>query len=365
MKWYIDRLEELKNTKPVYSVCGDDCAVCPRYLAKTDEELHATAEFWYRAGWRDHVVTNDEIRCTGCGCRPSCSFMLLPCTREHHVSWCKECSEFECEKVKDTFVRSAAKMEQCRQACESEEEFQMFVRAFYEKEKNMRTVPMRIGVIVASSQANKGSLLYDIVRQEVPDAQVMRFGCYMDAYLYDGQKALPNDSRKYSYIEISVLVGLLLGSGAVDLVVTGCSSGQGMMLACNNMPGVLCGYIPTPMDAYLFAQINDGNCVSVPLGEEYTWSGKKNLEKTIRKLFSEPFGQGYPKSEAERKLNDTKLLKEIRKKSQVSLIELLDSLDPELIRNVLTKKDVIEFILKNGKEETLLAWIDKKISERK
>ena len=49
--------------------------------------------------------------------------------------------------MKDTFVRSAAKMEQCRQTCESEEEFQMFVRAFYEKEKNMRTVPMRIGVI--------------------------------------------------------------------------------------------------------------------------------------------------------------------------------------------------------------------------
>ena len=64
-------------------------------------------------------------------------------------------------------------------------------------------------------------------------------------------------------------------------------------------------------------------------------------------------------------MNDTKLLKEIRKKSQVSLIELLDSLDPELIRNVLTKKDVIEFIMKNGKEKTLLAWIDKKLSEEK
>lgn len=32
----------------------------------------------------------------------------------------------------------------------------------------------------------------------------------------------------------------------VDFVVTGCSSGQGMMLACNSMPGILCGYTPTP-----------------------------------------------------------------------------------------------------------------------
>ena len=72
MKWYRDRLKELESAEPVISVCGDDCAVCPRYLARTGEELHETAVFWYRAGWRDHVVSNDEIRCTGCGCRPIC-----------------------------------------------------------------------------------------------------------------------------------------------------------------------------------------------------------------------------------------------------------------------------------------------------
>ena len=137
MKWYLDRLEELKNAEKIISVCGDDCAVCPRYIARTDEELHETAEFWYRAGWRDHVVSNDEIRCTGCGCRPTCSFMVLPCTKEHQVSRCKECGEFECERVKDMYRRSYDKMQQCRDACENEEEFQMFVRAFYEKEKNL------------------------------------------------------------------------------------------------------------------------------------------------------------------------------------------------------------------------------------
>lgn len=30
MKWYIDRLERLRDVKPIISVCGDDCAVCPR-----------------------------------------------------------------------------------------------------------------------------------------------------------------------------------------------------------------------------------------------------------------------------------------------------------------------------------------------
>ena len=200
---------------------------------------------------------------------------------------------------------------------------------------------MRIAVIQASSQAAKNELIYSAVKKYAADAEVINFGCF------------GNEDNKYSYIEISVLVGLLLSSKSVDLVVTGCSSGQGMMLACNNMPGVLCGYIPTPMDAYLFAQINDGNAVSLPLGEEYTWAGEENLDKTIAKLFSEPFGQGYPKSEAERKLEDTRRLKSIRSSSQIKMTELLKTLEKPLLYKVLSKKDVVEYVLENGRDEEL------------
>ena len=200
---------------------------------------------------------------------------------------------------------------------------------------------MKIAVIQASSQAEKNELIYSTVKKYASGCDVINFGCTKD------------ETIKYSYIEISVLVGLLLASGAVDFVVTGCSSGQGMMLACNNMPGVLCGYIPTPQDAYLFAQINDGNAVSLPLGEEYTWAGQENIDQTLAKLFSEPFGQGYPKSEAARKLQDTKLLKSIRKSSQITMADLIKSLDKPLLDKVLSKKDVIEFILNNGNDEEL------------
>ena len=100
------------------------------------------------------------------------------------------------------------------------------------------------------------------------------------------------------------------------------------------------------MDAYLFAQINDGNAISLPLGEEYTWAGEENCEETIAKLFSEPFGGGYPKSEAERKLRDTALLKEIRRNSQVEYRELFATLDPETKRKVLSKLDVMQYVNK-------------------
>lgn len=196
---------------------------------------------------------------------------------------------------------------------------------------------MRIGIINASSQIDKNDLIYSTVKKYAPsEAEVYNFGCTKD------------EAGCYSYVEISVLTGLLLNSKAVDLIVTGCSSGQGMMLACNSMPGVICGYTPTPKDAYLFAQINNGNAVSLPLGEDYTWEGYNNFDKTIEALFSEPFGGGYPRSEAARKLKDTEMLKEIRAKGQIGIDELLRRLDPAFLDGIRKKQDVFDFIAENG-----------------
>ena len=198
---------------------------------------------------------------------------------------------------------------------------------------------MRIGVIQASSQATKNQIIYDAVLKYAPKkAEVINFCCTMEEY------------EKYSYIEISILVGILLASRTVDFIVTGCSSGQGMMLACNSMPDVICGYASTPKDAYLFAQINNGNAISLPLGEDYTWSGTENLEKTIEALFSEPFGQGYPKSEAERKIRDAEQLKEIRWIGQVQFKELVNILDISLLESIKRKQDVIQYVKKYGKK---------------
>lgn len=204
---------------------------------------------------------------------------------------------------------------------------------------------MNIAIIQATSQINKNQLIYTAVKKYALESQIYNFGCSK------------SEVRSYSYIDISLLIGLLLASESVDFVVTGCSSGQGMMLACNSIPGVLCGYAPTPKDAYLFAQINNGNAISLPLGEDYTYTGADNLEQTIASVFCEPFGEGYPKSEKERKLKDTALLKKIRSQSQVGFLDLLDQLDRELIHIILGKDDVIRFVLTNGKNPDIAEWI--------
>ena len=209
---------------------------------------------------------------------------------------------------------------------------------------------MRIGVIQASSQKDKNEILFYYTKKYAAGHEVTNFGC------------VNSDKETYSYVETAVMIGILIGSQALDFIITGCSSGQGMMLACNSMPGVICGYAPTPKDAYLFAQINNGNAISLPLGEDYTWAGEENLGKTIEALFSEPFGQGYPKEESERKLRDTVLFKEIRRKSQIKTVSLLCNMDREIIDHVLRKTNIIDFVLKNGTNREVVRWIARNVS---
>lgn len=185
---------------------------------------------------------------------------------------------------------------------------------------------MRIGVIVPSTQSAKSELIVNAVKEVQPEAEVFNFGCFT------------NDDEQYSYVEIALTIALLLHEKVVDFVVTGCSSGQGMMLACNAMPGVLCGYVPTPQDAYLFGRINAGNTVSLPLGLGFGWAGELNLRYTLKALFDGPFGTGYPAEQAERKRKDTLLLKQLKKQSQKDMAEFLAAVDKELLAKIYKNK---------------------------
>ncbi|WP_422120626.1 hypothetical protein [Lactobacillus gasseri] len=41
----------------------------------------------------------------------------------------------------------------------------------------------------------------------------------------------PDSKIQLSYVQVSIAVALLINSRSLDFIVTGCSSGQGMMLA--------------------------------------------------------------------------------------------------------------------------------------
>lgn len=197
---------------------------------------------------------------------------------------------------------------------------------------------MKIGVIQATSQKDKNQLLYESVVKatETYGHEVINFGCFKD------------ETENYSYIEIALEASLLLSSSAVDFIVTGCSSGQGMMLACNSLPSILCGYVENPQDAFLFGRINDGNAVSFPLGLNFGWSGEINLQCTLEKLFEGPFGAGYPKEDAMRKKKDTIMLKNINSLTKRSMPEVFHQLDSELLKKALQRRNVVDYILNYG-----------------
>jgi len=77
-------------------------------------------------------------------------------------------------------------------------------------------------------------------------------------------------------------------------VVGGCGTGQGYLNSAMQYPGVFCGLILDPLDAWLFTQINGGNCTSLALNKGYGWAGDVNLRFIFDRIFSVERGCGYP-----------------------------------------------------------------------
>lgn len=119
------------------TLCGDNCLECPRYNAHSDEERKRTAELWFRIGWRDTVVSNEEIACSGCSSHKECTYRLVECVEAHNVEKCNQCGEFPCGKITDMLERSKKYEEKCREVC-SGEELEMLTRAFFNKENNLK-----------------------------------------------------------------------------------------------------------------------------------------------------------------------------------------------------------------------------------
>lgn len=137
MKIVLQQLVRRHHMEEKITLCGDNCIECPRYNANSEEELRNVAELWYRVGWRDCVVSNEEIRCEGCSSHKQCTYHLLECTKEHNVDKCNQCVEFPCEKIDHMLERSKEYQKRCKVVC-SDAEYDMLEKAFFDKENNLR-----------------------------------------------------------------------------------------------------------------------------------------------------------------------------------------------------------------------------------
>lgn len=201
---------------------------------------------------------------------------------------------------------------------------------------------MKIGIIQGTSQKDKNEIIEQCLKEVVPeDYEIINFGIFKD------------DKKQLSYVQAALCISLLLESKSVDFIITGCSSGQGMMLACNSLPGVICGYVENVSDAYLFGRINNGNAVSYPLGLNWGWTAEINLKETLKAIFCEPLGNGYPPEDAQRKRHDSEELKKINKTCKKDIVEVLPMMDKSIVKAALDYDVVYDYIMDHGTNEEL------------
>ena len=207
---------------------------------------------------------------------------------------------------------------------------------------------MKIALINENSQAAKNALIEAALRKTVEPMghTVVNYGMYT-----------MEDRAQLTYVQVGILAAVLLGSGAADYVITGCGTGEGAMLACNSFPGVICGHVEDALDAYTFAQINDGNAIAIPFAKGFGWGGELNLEYIFEKLFSEPSGGGYHKERAVPEQRNKKILDDVRAAAYRPLPDILNSLDKALVCGAFAGEHFMEYFCRDCKDEVLLKFV--------
>ena len=207
---------------------------------------------------------------------------------------------------------------------------------------------MRIALINENSQAAKNGIIEKALRKVVEPMgfEVKNYGMYA-----------ADDEAQLTYVQNGILAATLLNAGACDYVITGCGTGEGAMLALNSFPGVICGHVETPLDAYTFAQINDGNAISLPFALGFGWGGDLNLEYIFEKLFCEPSGGGYPKERAVPEQRNKKILDQVKLVTYKTMEEILPALDQELVKGAFAGKNFKEYFFADATNESLKAVV--------
>lgn len=201
---------------------------------------------------------------------------------------------------------------------------------------------MKIALITENSQAAKNGIIHDaLTAVAVPlGHQVFNYGMYT-----------PEDKASLTYVMNGLLAGILLNSKAADFVVTGCGTGMGSMLACNSMPGVFCGLVIDPTDAFLFGQINDGNAISMPYAKGFGWAAELNLQDVYRKLFEGERGLGYPKERAEIMARNRGILKSLKAVTCHDMLTVLKTVDQDLLKAAVAGEHFAEYFFANAQDE--------------
>ena len=178
---------------------------------------------------------------------------------------------------------------------------------------------MKIAVLVELSTAHRAQVVMEEVKKTGHE-------------VYNASMSSPEDELQLNYLQTGLMSAILLNTHAVDFVIGGCGTGQGYLISANQYPNVYCGHILSPLDAFLFSQINGGNCVSLAFNEGWGWGGEVNLQYILEKLFCCPVGGGFPRERAVPQKEFREKLCDVSKATHKDLEQIVKDLDQNLVK---------------------------------
>lgn len=120
---------------------------------------------------------------------------------------------------------------------------------------------------------------------------------------------------------------------------------------------MFCGLVIDPTDAFLFGQINDGNCLSMPYAKGFGWAAELNLQDCYRKLFEVERGVGYPKERAAIMGKNRGVLKDLKAASSKDMLTVLKTVDQSLLKAAVSGDRFQDLFFPNCQDDAIAGHI--------
>ncbi|MFZ7164479.1 RpiB/LacA/LacB family sugar-phosphate isomerase [Avibacterium paragallinarum] len=206
---------------------------------------------------------------------------------------------------------------------------------------------MKIALMMENSQAAKNPIILNELKNVVEPKGHSVYNVGMNS----------EQDHHLTYIHLGIMASILLNSKAVDFVVAGCGTGQGALMSLNLHPGVVCGYCLEPADAFLFAQINNGNALSLAFAKGFGWGAELNVRYMFEKAFEGERGQGYPVERREPQVRNAGILNQVKTAVAKDYLDTLRSIDPELVKTAVSGERFQQCFFDNCQDDAIRAYV--------
>lgn len=120
----------------------------------------------------------------------------------------------------------------------------------------------------------------------------------------------------------------------------------------------MCGYCIDPADAFLFAQINNGNALSLPYAKGFGWGAELNVRYIFEKAFTGVKGEGYPLDRKEPQVRNAGILNQVKAAVvKDNYLDTLRAIDPELVKTAVSGERFQQCFFDNCQVEEIKAFV--------